>query len=178
MEKNSDITFESFKDRYCKAVSEFRTLNQAMFMFGLKMKSYHHSNGIYRKEYFVLPNPFVKEYSGQWNTDMLRKLQNGADDNGAYDELEDYSGPLRIAIQLLRPTWGIYYLIGELKGYMNYGEISGEYFLNALQLCPTSFLKEHISTIAELCNYFDEQNLVLNYKIVNDHVEIWYESTN
>ncbi len=187
MERSS----EQFKENYINLflVQKHHNVNYGMYAYGLTMFSYHNrSNEI---DY----NP-IKNFSGkEWNNELHRRINWGATDLDNIDDVETYSAKFDIetslidtneylikrAIELNRPDWSLFYLIGNIQGRLNYnGTIVKEYeiftkedFIRCLSYLSIHFFNKYKIDLEYLFNYFDERGLKLKIEIHNNEFSIY-----
>jgi hypothetical protein len=187
MEQN----FSLFKEKQINffKVANNNNLNYGMYVYGLTMSSYHNrSNEI---EF----NP-IKDFVGkEWDQKLLRRIKWGATDETNIDEdFENYSIKfdketefidtneylIKRAVELKRPNWSLFYLLGNIHGRLNYNKtkvkdyeiFTKDDFIRCLNYLSKDFLTAFQKDLIYLFNYFDERELQLSINLKNNEIEL------
>jgi hypothetical protein len=140
--------------------SKHININFSMYVFGVKIGSYHY---IMNGKYFDLTLPIKVILRDQWENEMLYRVQGGIDEHGGYaednDGLPEWEYAMRKTIEYQLPVWGIFYNIGRMQGYLNWGRITVDRFNEYYQMIPLNILTDISPDLKYLFEAFDERNL-------------------
>jgi hypothetical protein len=165
MENDSSLYDPAFKEKIETffAKKEHQNILDAMYAFGVNLRSYHQRPAGIRFE--ALYNPINDLLKDQWDFDLYSKTELGMDDQGNWDETLTGDAfhvyVIKRAVQFNRPPWAIFFLIGGNQGYLNAGEIDEFIFVDCFSLLPIEFLNKHRSGLERLFSFFDEKQYLL-----------------
>jgi hypothetical protein len=142
MERDS----KQFKENYINLFLIEKNLNFGMYAFGLSMESRHQ-----RELIIDIPYNPVQDFVGkEWDYKLLRRIKWGAtDEDNIDDDFDNYSIKfdkqtefidtneylIKRAVELNRPDWSLFYLIGNIQGRLNYNRLivkDYEIFINGI----------------------------------------------
>jgi len=171
-------SFDNFKEKIEEFKSKDFTSIKLGFAFGLIMESYylieHHPEltGVKTElSHSLFSKDDIKD-----KLPLILKTQNAEDDEGQ-SEL-DYKTPgiealrymLERALEFSRPDYCIFFIIGLIRGSLNANEIDELQFQTLFSFLPSNFLILYGHDIEEMCNYFDDAKVRIEFN--NDEIHL------